>query len=303
MKTRLEVLIASTLFFLCLAGIVRADAPSITSWGSITQPAQGIFAGQIKGNLVYIGGFHWAPNASDADNNKVKQNPNDQYLRTIQILSRRSDGSVATTQSNTLLPEGAAFGTTVVMPNGLAILGGRNHSGPVSRCYHVHWSQDKQDLELESLPPLPFTIEKAAGDFHRGRIWLCGADPDGNSILLSLAAKTNAASSNSWKKHAPPPGMGRKDAAATVGNDSRGKALFLFGGILPDGTAAQPQVCVFHFDDETWTEPKIAFPPTFCVAGATLFRSGTIHLILTGGMDPKCQTPCAARTIWAYNTI
>ena len=254
-------------------------------------------------DILYFGGFREDKAASHSENNKQKKPADGSYLRTVQILKRGADGYFTAVQSKTELPEGLAFGATITMPDGLAIIGGRGSSGPTSQCYHVRWLEDKQHVEIKPLPALPFAVEQAAGDFYHGRLWLCGSDPDGNSFLLSLDWREKVVLPAAWKKHTPPPGSGRLNAAVVVGNDSKGKALFLFGGVLPGGMTVEPRVCSFHFGDEKWSQPEITFPPTFSAAGVTAFRSGTIHLLLAGGLDPESKTPKPLRTVWAYNTI
>lgn len=297
MKTGIGILISGLFLFFGIGGIAASYEMETRSCGNMERPAQGAFIGIIRGRIVLAGGYRSEKSGTNIDSRES----GGEYLRSIQIFEKDSDGYWNSKESKTDLPEGTGFGSAISTPEGIAILGGRDSSGPVARCSLLRWSDQKNDLEWVRLSDLPFPAEAMAGDYYRGQIWLCGSDPQGSSFLLSLDMKKGTVLS--WQRHPPFPGSGRKQAVAVIGNDSKGKALFLFGGISPNGSPAEPKVVVFHFDDESWSSPKIDFPTDFFATDSTGFRSGTIHLILIGGKDPAKKGSKPSRTVWAYNTI
>ena len=202
--------------------------------------------------------------------------------------------------SESVLPEGLAYGASVSTDHALYLIGGVAGTDlvPSSRCYKItHGKKERRGLVVEEFTPLPTPLAGAAAGYSGGTLYVAGADQLGMPRFLKCDAE---ATNPVWEELEPYPGPGRVFAPGLVQNISAGKGFFLFGGIaapqrqsigeppadffLFSGSAPNPleSALLYDFQTKSWRELENADGLPFTVTGGSALASGTIHIVFPG---------------------
>ena len=169
------------------------------------------------------------------------------------------------------LPEASAYGVSLSHGNSLIIVGGMNENGPHGEAYMI--SPAEQSCRIKRLPPLPCTIDNAAGAISGNRIYVIGGNIDGKPSTKVFTLDINNPSLG-WNEKAPYPGRGRVQPVCAATDE----ALYIWGGFTPkDSTGEATLHCDGAITDEAGNE--------LTLSGGTALTIDNNKIIATGGVD------------------
>lgn len=295
-------------FLPCLAAL---DAAAVDRHGvssAFLKDRSGMFAGSLDGALLMAGGV-----LSEGESPSTA----------IYYSEKGNDTYPVSSVSESVLPEGLAYGASVSTDYALYLIGGVAGTNliPSSRCYKItHGKKDRRGLVVEEFTPLPAPLVGAAAGYSGGTLYVAGADQLGTPRFLKCDTEAPAPV---WEELEPYPGPGRVFAPGLVQNISAGKGFFLFGGIAAprrpsiskppaeffffSASAAEPldSALLYDFQTKSWRELENADGLPFTVTGGSALASGTIHIVFpgVGGILPPNAAVPVSREVRVYNTI
>ena len=134
-----------------------------------------------------------------------------------------------------------AYGASVTVPEGTVYIGGTSESGSKTETTF----ENSKSLDSKSgspLPKLPKGLDNFAACYGTGRIFVAGGQTDGvpNRDIYVL----DWPDGKDWVKLCELPDAGRLQPCMVVQNAPEGKALFVFGGYLPESTIHNSQFTI-----------------------------------------------------------
>lgn len=184
-----------------------------------------LYSGFVGGGLIVAGGANF-PAVPAADGGS-KRYYDDIYLSSVgadTILSWKRVGR---------LPQPAAYGVSLQMPDGLICIGGMNSEGSLSSAYILRVVGGKP--ETEYLPSLPVSIDNMAGCVIGNVIYVAGGNVDGSpsNRLFCLDLDNN---DKGWTELEPFPGEPRVQPVCAAALTASGEqAMYLWGGFASRG--------------------------------------------------------------------
>lgn len=183
------------------------------------------------------------------------------------------------------LPEPSAYGVPLKYGESLIIVGGINSDGANKNVYML--TPEGDNCGIKQLPPIPCTIDNAAGAISGNRIYIVGGNADGKASTRFFTLDI-AAPSHGWMELENFPGRGRVQpvCAATI------KALYLWGGFSPcDSTSEAAVHCdgaKYDFATQKWsTLPMVTDEngEPLTLSGGTATTIDDKKIIAAGGVD------------------
>lgn len=188
----------------------------------IEQGVSACYAGVVKGRLLLAGGCNF-PEIPAAEGGKKR------YYRGIYAADVTAD-SVLTWRKAGELPSAAAYGVSIVTPQGLICVGGNHENGALSSVFRLSLSADLQSVQIDTLPSLPFTMDNSSGALVGHSLYMAGGNVDGkpSNAVLTLDLEHLE---NGWQRLADFPGPPRVQPVC-VGQAAEGTSprLYLWGG-------------------------------------------------------------------------
>lgn len=198
-----------------------------------------------------------------------------------------------------------AYGASVQIPGGVAILGGMDEDESFDKC-GFYSSSDRNYVEM---PALPKGLDNFAATYHAGTLWVAGGQSNGvpNKDVYRLIWPGEG---TKWEVAAKLPDECRLQPCVAVQNTAAGLSLFVFGGYQPKvDSIGQP--AVLHTDGvympisqlmmgatpEQWkrTSPASVWTETDSEGGRELHRQAVVgsastslgysHVLFFGGVD------------------
>ena len=195
-----------------------------------------------------------------------------------------------------------AYGASVQVPGGVAILGGTDGITSFDKC-GFYSSSDRNYAEIA---PLPKGLDNFAATYHDGMLWVAGGQCQGvaNKDVYSLPWPGDA---KEWTLAATLPDQCRLQPCVAVQNTAKGHCLFVFGGYQPKvDSIGQP--AIVHTDgvympiadlkkgaSDAWkrTSPSSVWVDAengreLCrqaIVGSSSAASGYSHVLFFGGVD------------------
>ena len=280
------------LICLCLLGYqsLRAANTSNTEqikWGteSILYEGNGLlgtFGGVLDGQIVLTGG-------TSADFS--------QWGRNAICLS----GNVGFDLYEDILFRPLAYGTSIVLPDGILCIGGRDSH----KCYREVFLITKQQGKLkisEDWPLLPIPLSNAAGVLLDNKVYIIGGRESIKPFKLSESFFVLDLSNKErgWRELPVCPGGVRENAICVVQNNGVSPCLYLIGGqteenslsYLTDGYVYNPQL-------NRWSSLGSDFPKGLCAA----ISSGANHVLLFQKESGDTVQFKKENILWKYHTI
>lgn len=184
------------LLVLCPLLCLGQNRVSVTATPPMRDAVSGHYAGWIMGKLWTWGGCNF-PDVPCADGGEKKYYP-------------------------------IAYGASVPVPGGVAILGGTDGITSFDKCEFYSSS----DMNFAEIAPLPKGLDNFAATYHDGMLWVAGGQSNGvpNKEVYSLPWPGN---DEAWKVAATLPDACRLQPCVVVQNTAKGNCLFVFGGYQP----------------------------------------------------------------------
>ena len=181
------------LFVLCPLLCLGQNRVSVTATPPMRDAVSGHYAGWIKGQLWTWGGCNF-PDVPCADGGEKKYYP-------------------------------IAYGASVPVPGGVAILGGMDGITSFDKCGFYSAS----DRNYAEIAPLPKGLDNFAATYHDGMLWVAGGQCQGvpNKEVYSLPWPGDA---KEWTLAATLPDECRLQPCVAVQGTAKGNCLFVFGG-------------------------------------------------------------------------
>lgn len=176
----------------------------------------GAYIGALGNNIIVAGGANF-PDTLPWYGGKKK------YHQDIFILSKDQKG-YSWEVSDISLPSPLGYGITIPARDSLLLIGGENSEGAVTSVYSIQLD-DKNQLEIRSLPDLPVPLSNHCGGIINNEIFLAGSHTRGTKYFL----KSNLDEID-WTPLPTWPGPPRTHAYGIVQNNGVRQCFYLMKG-------------------------------------------------------------------------
>ena len=251
-----------------------------------TQGVSAPYAGNVDGKIIVAGGCNF-PDTPAAEGGTKK------FYADIHLYDGTGWQKVGE------LPQAAAYGVGVSVPDGLICIGGTDGTRSLSEVWHISLENGK--AKVKQLNTLPAPLDNMAGAYGNGYIYVAGGQTDGKAS--SAAFRMKYPEENTWQTLPEMPGAARIQPVGVVQTASTGACFYLMGGYRPASDTekgfAHTDGLVYNPQTGTWknTAPIRPFgkgePMT--LVGAQGVPSGCAHIVFFGGDDRHIFTEAINR--------
>lgn len=191
------------------------------------------------------------------------------------------------------LPVPAAYGVSVTLPDGRAMLiGGNNVDGGLATVYGLKCT-DGGEVTLDTLPPLPYALDNMAGAALNHTVYVVGGNAVDHSsgshpstAVLSLNLDEPA---SGWKEELSLPGAPRVQPVCAV----QGEMVYVWGGFCPPAQGVEASVATDGYRylpaQKVWqpVSSPVAFQTgeTFTLTGGAAVACADSLILCAGGVD------------------
>lgn len=241
------------------------------------------FSGVVDGYLLVAGGCNF-PGVPAADGGKKK------YYDDIYLYDGHS------WKKNGRLPDEAAYGVSVTVPEGIVCAGGMNDRENFTHVYLLYLKDGKP--ETRDLPSLPVPFDNMGGAFDGKYIYVAGGETGGTPT--NAAYRLRYPHGTSWERLPDFPGATRMQPVGVAQNAATGPCFYLMGGYKAaelHGKGEDEMALVHHdglrYDPQTgeWAFTSPMLPVTnqqpMTLVGATGMASGSGHIVFFGGVNAQ----------------
>ena len=179
------------------------------------------------------------------------------------------------------LPDSVAYGVSVSVPDGVAVIGGTNGRQSLATALLLSYSRGK--IAVSSLPPLPVGLDNMAGAYGGGYIYVAGGQTDG--VAANRAFRLKWPGGSEWERLPDFPGKARLQPVAAVQSGAERQMFYLLGGYSADGTNGGG-LCYDPLYNRWRETSDIAVDgKAVALVGASAVNSGTSFIVCIGGVD------------------
>ena len=179
------------------------------------------------------------------------------------------------------LPDSVAYGVSVSVPDGVAVIGGTNGRQSLATALLLSYSRGK--TAVSSLPPLPVGLDNMAGAYGGGYIYVAGGQTDG--VTANRAFRLKWPGGSEWERLPDFPGKARLQPVAAVQSGAERQMFYLLGGYSADGTNGGG-LCYDPLYNRWGETSDIAVDGrAVALVGASAVNSGTSFIVCIGGVD------------------
>ena len=236
-----------------------------------------LYAGVLDGQLIMAGGCNF-PHVPVADGGKKV------YYDGI-YAAPLSGSTNLQWQEIGLLPEASAYGVTIPTGKGLVCVGGNTADRSLSEVFIL--SLQKGEVNMESLPSLPVTIDNMAGALLDDVIYIVGGNVNGvpSSAVYSLNLNNLA---EGWKEEVNVPGNPRVQPVCAA----QGGKLYVWGGFSTAGEGREATLSVdgYVYTSSTKEWKQVATPTdesgtSVSLGGGVALPLGEDAILCAGGVN------------------
>lgn len=240
------------------------------------------YAGMIGNRMIMAGGCNF-PETPAAEGGKKR------FYKGI-YAAELTSSSLLQWHKVGELPEPAAYGVSMSIPNGLVLAGGVNADGSLSSVYRLLFSEDGQSITLDTLCSLPFTMDNMSGASTGKSLFLMGGNVNGkpSSSLYSL---DYTRPDNCWVQEATFPGEARIQSVCVAQNVGEVQ-VYVWGGFAPsvDGKAATLSTDGYCYLPEKRIWRSVSVPvdkdfETVSLGGGIGYALDDSTIVCTGGVN------------------
>ena len=187
------------------------------------------------------------------------------------------------------LPEAAAYGVSVAIPDGYLWIGGQTATNSLANCYKVQYSKEKA-LTLNSFPALPEPLDNFSGASVGGKVFVAGGNASGKAS--NKVFYINTATDKEWKQLPDFPGDARVQPVLAAIEKDNDTLLYVLGGFFGGDATKTPtmgeKVLAFSLKQQQWHEVALQENPNkeiFSLTGATALAIDNRYIACFGGVN------------------
>ena len=187
------------------------------------------------------------------------------------------------------LPEAAAYGVSVAIPDGYLWIGGQTATNSLANCYKVQYSKEKA-LTLNSFPALPEPLDNFSGASVGSKVFVAGGNASGKAS--NKVFYINTATDKEWKQLPDFPGDARVQPVLAAIEKDNDTLLYVLGGFFGGDATKTPtmgeKVLAFSLKQQQWHEVALQENPNkeiFSLTGATALAIDNRYIACFGGVN------------------
>ena len=244
---------------------MKIDITTLTTQGLEGDLQKGVsaaYAALIDDNLLVAGGCNFPDKLGFEGGKKV-------FYDEILLFNKTQN------QWQTIgkLPEAAAYGVSVAIPDGYLWIGGQTATNSLANCYKVQYSKEKA-LTLNSFPALPEPLDNFSGASVGSKVFVAGGNASGKAS--NKVFYINTATDKEWKQLPDFPGDARVQPVLAAIEKDNDTLLYVLGGFFGGDATKTPtmgeKVLAFSLKQQQWHEVALQENPNkeiFSLTGAT----------------------------------
>ncbi|GJH40773.1 mutarotase [Capnocytophaga sp. HP1101] len=189
------------------------------------------------------------------------------------------------------LPEAAAYGVSVAIPDGYLWIGGQTATSSLPNCYKVQYTKEK-GLTLTGFPTLPEPIDNFAGTSVGTKVFVAGGSasgkPSNKVYYIDIATDTE------WHRLPDFLGVARVQPVVVAVERENDTFLYMLGGFFGGDTSQKPvmgdNVLTFSLQQQQWQEVAVQEYPAkdlFSLTGATALAIDNRYIACFGGVNHR----------------
>ena len=189
------------------------------------------------------------------------------------------------------LPEAAAYGVSVAIPDGYLWIGGQTATNSLANCYKVQYSKEKA-LTLNSFPALPEPLDNFSGASVGSKVFVAGGNASGKAS--NKVFYINTATDKEWKQLPDFPGDARVQPVLAAIKKDNDTLLYVLGGFFGGDATKTPtmgeKVLAFSLKQQQWHEVALQENPNkeiFSLTGATALAIDNRYIACFGGVNHR----------------
>ena len=244
----------------------------------------GIYAGKHNGIIILAGGANFPENPPSQGGIK-------KYWDQISLLKKDEAKYLWKSLGEYKLPKPLAYGASVSSKDGLILIGGENENGVHSDVLKLSFRTESNQLEITSLPDLPWPMAYTSAVIHDEVIYLAGSlnsNPEGIFLRYDLKSPNSE-----WESLPTWPGPPRNNLGLVLQSDGESEKIYLIGGRFK-GNSSSSQIYSdnYSFDPihKQWTKRssiQTEDGQKFNLSAFTADPLGSGHILLIGGVQPE----------------
>ena len=260
---------------------MKIDITTLTTQGLEGDLQKGVsaaYAALIDDNLLVAGGCNFPDKLGFEGGKKV-------FYDEILLFNKTQN------QWQTIgkLPEAAAYGVSVAIPDGYLWIGGQTATNSLANCYKVQYSKEKA-LTLNSFPALPEPLDNFSGASVGSKVFVAGGNASGKAS--NKVFYINTATDKEWKQLPDFPGDARVQPVLAAIKKDNDTLLYVLGGFFGGDATKTPamgeKVLAFSLKQQQWHEVALQENPNkeiFSLTGATALAIDNRYIACFGGVN------------------
>ena len=260
---------------------MKIDITTLTTQGLQGDLQKGVsasYAALIDDNLLVAGGCNFPDKLGFEGGKKV-------FYDEILLFNKTQN------QWQTIgkLPEAAAYGVSVAIPDGYLWIGGQTATNSLANCYKVQYSKEKA-LTLTSFPALPEPLDNFSGASVGSKVFVAGGNASGKAS--NKVFYINTATDKEWKQLPDFPGDARVQPVLAAIEKDNDTLLYVLGGFFGGDATKTPtmgeKVLAFSLKQQQWHEVALQENPNkeiFSLTGATALAIDNRYIACFGGVN------------------
>ncbi len=260
---------------------MKIDITTLTTQGLEGDLQKGVsaaYAALIDDNLLVAGGCNFPDKLGFEGGKKV-------FYDEILLFNKTQNQW----QSIGKLPEAAAYGVSVAIPDGYLWIGGQTATNSLANCYKVQYSKEKA-LTLNSFPALPEPLDNFSGASVGSKVFVAGGNASGKAS--NKVFYINTATDKEWKQLPDFPGDARVQPVLAAIEKDNDTLLYVLGGFFGGDATKTPtmgeKVLAFSLKQQQWHEVALQENPNkeiFSLTGATALAIDNRYIACFGGVN------------------
>lgn len=246
--------------------------------GDLQKGVSAAYAALIDDNLLVAGGCNFPDKLGFEGGKKV-------FYDEILLFNKTQN------QWQTIgkLPEAAAYGASVAIPDGYLWIGGQAATHSLATCYKVQYTKEK-GLNLTDFPALPEPLDNFSGASVGSKVFVAGGNASGKAS--NKVFYINTATDKEWKQLPDFPGDARVQPVLAAIEKDNDTLLYVLGGFFGGDATKTPtmgeKVLAFSLKQQQWHEVALQENPNkeiFSLTGATALAIDNRYIACFGGVN------------------